>query len=392
MAEAIFKTHDANFAARPASPFDDGLLFGNSGFFTAPYGNYWRFMKKLCITELFSPRQIERSRAVRHQEITRLLRHMIHSAAKTEDGDEYKLLGGRRRGQKIRNVTKKSFGLVAKMCLANSMGPFKKLGFWLLSKEANELTSTYDELLEKLLKEHEEKANNNNIGVEFDNKDLMDILLKAYHDENAEFKITTAQIKAFFLIARDEIESIVGTSRLVEETDIPKLNYVQAIAKEAFRLHPTTFIRVCHQDCKINGFDIPRNIPVAINAYSIGRDPTYYGKTQMSFALRGEPALVRTLAYATMNITIASIIQCMDLKVIGKAGTGAKLDMEEAKTITLSMASPIRCPSVSIVSIVFFKTMISPWRIIPSMISLGRIIPSPLKKICPQILLIRSFP
>ncbi|OMO50685.1 beta-amyrin 24-hydroxylase [Corchorus olitorius] len=32
--------------------------------------------------------------------------------------------------------------------------------------------------------------------------------------------------------------------------------------------------------------------------------------------VEGEPALVRILAYATMNITIASIIQCIDLKVI----------------------------------------------------------------------------
>ncbi|OMO61530.1 Cytochrome P450 [Corchorus olitorius] len=181
-------------------------------------------MKKLCITELFSPRQIERSRAVRHQEITRLLRQLIHSAAKTEVVDVSALLTKLTNNticrmvmstscseeddeaEKIRNVTKKSFGLVAKMCLANSMGPFKKLGFWLLLKEANELTSMYDDLLEKLLKEHEEKAKNNNgVAIEYDNKDLMDILLKAYHHENAEFKITRAQMKAFFLVTYNNI-------------------------------------------------------------------------------------------------------------------------------------------------------------------------------------------
>ncbi|OMP07591.1 Cytochrome P450 [Corchorus olitorius] len=222
MAEAIFKTHDANFAARPVSPFNDSLLFGNSGFVTAPYGDYWRFMKKLCITELLSPRQIERSRAVRHQEITKFLRQLIQSAAKTEVADVSALLTKLTNNticrmvmstrcseeddeaEKIRNVVKKSFAMVGKMCLADSLGPFKRFGFWVFSKEAKEVNTTYDGLLEKLLKEHEEKAKINIDGVEFErednSKDLMDILLKAYHDENAEFQITRAQMKAFFVV------------------------------------------------------------------------------------------------------------------------------------------------------------------------------------------------
>ncbi|OMO49636.1 Cytochrome P450 [Corchorus olitorius] len=217
MVEAIFKTHDANFAARPVSPFDDGLLFGNNGFITAPYGDYWRFMKKLCVTELLSPRQIERSRALRHEEITRFLRKLIRSAAKTEVVDVGALLTQltnnticrmvmstscsveNDEAEKIKDLVKRSFQLAGKISLSNSLGPLRKIGFWLYSKEANEVTSTYNELLEKLLKEHEEKAKNN--GGEFDreDKDLMDILLEAFHDEKAEFRITRGQMKSFIL-------------------------------------------------------------------------------------------------------------------------------------------------------------------------------------------------
>lgn len=38
--------------------------------------------------------------------------------------------------------------------------------------------------------------------------------------------------------ARKDIDSVVGKSRVVEETDIPNLPYIQAIVKESLRLHP----------------------------------------------------------------------------------------------------------------------------------------------------------
>ncbi|CAN1126712.1 Cytochrome P450 705A20 [Linum perenne] len=54
LASQTFKTHDLSFASKPKSPLHDSLLFGDFGFITAPYGDYWRFMKKLCVTEFFS--------------------------------------------------------------------------------------------------------------------------------------------------------------------------------------------------------------------------------------------------------------------------------------------------------------------------------------------------
>lgn len=36
-----------------------------------------------------------------------------------------------------------------------------------------------------------------------------------------------------------EINTVVGTNRLVNEPDIPNLRYLQAVVKEVLRLHPT---------------------------------------------------------------------------------------------------------------------------------------------------------
>ena len=65
----IFKTHDLAFSYRPAFAFADKLPFGGAGFVTAPYGPYWRLVKKLCVTELLSPQQLERSKKVRRKEM-----------------------------------------------------------------------------------------------------------------------------------------------------------------------------------------------------------------------------------------------------------------------------------------------------------------------------------
>lgn len=38
---------------------------------------------------------------------------------------------------------------------------------------------------------------------------------------------------------REEINTVVGVHRLVEETDLPNLPYLQAVVKESLRRHPS---------------------------------------------------------------------------------------------------------------------------------------------------------
>ncbi|KAG8489495.1 hypothetical protein CXB51_017515 [Gossypium anomalum] len=38
--------------------------------------------------------------------------------------------------------------------------------------------------------------------------------------------------------AKEELDNVVGKDRLVQESDFPRLNYIKACAREAFRLHP----------------------------------------------------------------------------------------------------------------------------------------------------------
>jgi hypothetical protein len=74
------------------------------------------------------------------------------------------------------------------------LGPLRILAFWLYGKKAINVTLKYDAILERMLKQHEESPKK-------ENEDLMDILLKVYQDDKAEFKINRTHLKAFLLVS-----------------------------------------------------------------------------------------------------------------------------------------------------------------------------------------------
>ena len=58
--------------------------------------------------------------------------------------------------------------------------------------------------------------------------------------------------------ARQEIDFVVGKMRLVEESDIVNLPYLQAIVKETLRLHPTgpVIVRESSKWCTIWDYEL----------------------------------------------------------------------------------------------------------------------------------------
>lgn len=77
--------------------------------------------------------------------------------------------------------------------------------------------------------------------------------------------------------AQEELDNVVGYERVVTEGDFRDLPYLQAVAKEALRLHPPTPLMLPHkatEDVKVGGFDIPKGSTVHVNAFAIARDPS----------------------------------------------------------------------------------------------------------------------
>ena len=75
--------------------------------------------------------------------------------------------------------------------------------------------------------------------------------------------------------AMDELNTVVGKDRLVQESDIPHLNYLKACIREAFRLHPYHAFNPPHvamEDAVVSGYFIPKGSHVLLSRVGLGRN------------------------------------------------------------------------------------------------------------------------
>ncbi|RPD64515.1 CyP450 monooxygenase [Lentinus tigrinus ALCF2SS1-7] len=100
---------------------------------------------------------------------------------------------------------------------------------------------------------------------------------------------TNASVAAFFLAmalhpevqmkAQQELDGVVGTNRLPEFSDRPSLPYIDALVKELLRWHVVLPLGVPHRvidDDEYRGYLIPGGATIAVNVWSISRDPAVY--------------------------------------------------------------------------------------------------------------------
>ncbi|TYJ19654.1 hypothetical protein E1A91_A09G206200v1 [Gossypium mustelinum] len=81
------------------------------------------------------------------------------------------------------------------------------------------------------------------------------------------------------LKAKKELDQVIGKGKLIEESDINRLPYLQAIIKETFRMHPAVPLllpRRAGSDTDLCGFNVPEGSQVLVNVWAIGRDPSIW--------------------------------------------------------------------------------------------------------------------
>ncbi|KAJ1377811.1 Cytochrome P450 [Sesbania bispinosa] len=343
IAKEIFKTHEASFSNRPGNVAIRYLTYDASDLGFAPYGTYWKFMKKLCMSELLNGKMLDQLFPIRQEEINRL----------------------------------------------DLQGMGKKL---------KEVRDRYDNMIENIIQEHEEARNKSTRKDAA--RDVLDALLSIYEDPNSEVKITRDNIKAFLVDmftggtdttavtlewslaelmnhpivmekARKEIDSVIGKDRIVLESDIAHLPYLQAIVKETLRLHPPSpfILRESTKNCTIAGYHIPAKTQIFTNVWAISRDPKNWDNPlefmperflindengrNSQLEVRGQHYQLlpfgsgrrrcpgTSLALNVAHTTLAAMIQCFEWK--SEDGRNGSVDMKEGPSFILSRAQPLIC-------------------------------------------------
>lgn len=139
--------------------------------------------------------------------------------------------------------------------------------------------------------------------------------------------------------ALDELDEVVGRTRLVEESDISRLPFIQNIIKETLRLHPPAQLLIPIgnvEPCEVAGFHIPAGSSVLINLYAFSRDPSFWDSPlefspdrflgskltvqgndfhyiPFSYGKRGCPGL--NLGMTTLQYGLALCLQCIDWRL-----------------------------------------------------------------------------
>ncbi|KAK7400638.1 hypothetical protein VNO78_11867 [Psophocarpus tetragonolobus] len=416
----FLQTHEAaSFNTRFQTSAIRRLTYDNS-VAMVPFGPYWKFVRKLIMNDLLNATTVNKLRPLRTQQIRKFLKVMAQSAEAQQPLDvteellkwtnstiSMMMLG---EAEEIRDIAREVLKIFGEFSLTDFIWPLKKLKFGKYEKRIDDIFNKFDPLIEKVIKKRMEimKRRKNGELVKGEPSGVfLDTLLEFAEDETMEIKISREQIKGlvvdFFsagtdstavatewalaeLInnprvlqkARDEVYSVVGKDRLVDEADTQKFPYVRAIVKETFRMHPPLPVveRKCVEECDINGYVIPEGAWVFFNVWAVGRDPKYWDRPlefrpERFLESSGEGEAVPidlwgqhfqllpfgsgrrmcpgvNLATSGMATLLASLIQCFDLQVVSSdgqilKGKDAKVSMEERAGLTVPRAHNLVC-------------------------------------------------
>ncbi|OMO49551.1 Cytochrome P450 [Corchorus capsularis] len=118
---------------------------------------------------------------------------------------------------------------------------------------------------------------------------LLDMFAAAFDTSATTVEWTMAELlrhpQVMFNV-QQELKDVVGKNRLVEESDLSKLTYLDMVIKESMRLHPVGPLllpRESIEDITIMGYFIPKKSRVLVNVWSMARDPNVWSDNAQEF-------------------------------------------------------------------------------------------------------------
>ncbi|KAL4591368.1 hypothetical protein LXL04_004327 [Taraxacum kok-saghyz] len=328
LAKVVVREQDDIFSNRNSSIAGLTLSYGGQDVVFSDNNSDWRNLRKIFVHEVLSKKNIEASRYFRSHEVRKTIKNVYSKIGTTIDISEIAFLTeanvltsmvwentsdpnskGSNFGAELQKITSNIVELLGQPNLSDI---FPTLA-WLdlqgivknMKKQLHQLDEIFTSIINDRIISNSEKLNDV-VGHE-GKKDLLQILLELVDQKDAT-SISITQMKAILLDVmvagtettttlidwamaeimqnhhimkriQEELAEIVGLDNMVEESHLPKLQYLDATIKETFRLHPIVPLilpRSPSQDCIVGGYTIPKGCIVFLNVWSMHRDPQYW--------------------------------------------------------------------------------------------------------------------
>ncbi|KAI3452086.1 hypothetical protein Pfo_008751 [Paulownia fortunei] len=383
MAKECFTTHDKAFSDRPKITATKLLGYNFAMFGLAPYGPYWREMRKIVTLELLSHRRIDMLNHIRTSELHTSLKELYDLWVDKQSlktgllvdikqwfGDltlnaSVRMVGGKRLVSRSRQKVMRDFlyffGVFVLSDAIPLLGGFDLQGH---EKTMKRIAKELDNLLEEWLEEHKERRRAS--GERKADQDFMDVMLNILEGADipafdadtinkatclnlvlAGSDTTTVSLTwALSLLlnnplalkkAQEEVDTYVSKDRHVEESDIKNLVYLQAVVKETLRLYPPTPIiglRSAMEDCTISsGYKVSSGTRLMVNAWKIQRDGSIWP----------EPNEFRPERFLTTHKDIDIRGQNFELIPFGSGRRSCPGTSLALQTVHLTLASVLHC-------------------------------------------------
>ncbi|XP_073125137.1 strychnine-11-hydroxylase-like [Henckelia pumila] len=319
MAREIFKEHDLAFSGRPSLYAAKKLTYNLSTVAFAPYGEYWREMRKIAVLELLTVKRIQSFVQIREEEVGRMIENINAMM------------------MKVVNVSQLSFSLLNNVVCRVAFGsrsPDDHHGFqeillevelfeagfnvadyfpwlaWLnkfngVDRKLEKIFRDLDWFVDKAIEEHRDPKRVKST----DHEDIIDVLLRIQKEPKKAIAMDDKHIKGVLVgifsagidtssatiewtmtelvrnpkvkeRAEQEVRKMFKGKARIEENDLQNLIYLKLVIKESFRLHPPAPLLVPRETiekCTIaNKYEIPAKTRVMFNASAIGTDPRYW--------------------------------------------------------------------------------------------------------------------
>ena len=212
MAKEVLKTHDLIFANRPSLYASRKSSYNYTDVVLAPYGSYWREVRKIAVIELLSAKRVESFKSIREEEVAHMIKTVSNSSLESNPINVTKLIfmvvnnvvirvtfskKGNHGEEKRKSGTREFGDIINESLDLISVGNIAELFPWMgwynklngveagLEKNFRDLDSFYD----MVIQEHRERSGGS------EHEDLVDVLLRVQDDPNQEIRLTNANIK-----------------------------------------------------------------------------------------------------------------------------------------------------------------------------------------------------